>query len=265
MAVKSSRSVFQVLNLLASEKKPLDVSYVANLLSIPMTSTLRVLGTLEAAGFAERDRASGRFKLGKAASTLSFAFMSQFPVRDLALPYMQRLTLETGQTATLFVRLGWNSLRVAAVLGQRRWIHSMPVGEMRPLSLGAHGLAILSSLNEEERASALSRLGLSELPVSTVRRETSGGSLFICESIGESSAFDCAWALHDNMGKVVASVGFEGVLEHAVTDVSSPGSPAVEIITELSKTVSRGLSVEMSHYEHVPADTIMLKGNPVRK
>src|SRR4051794_20466627 len=116
--------MFMVLRKLASAKQSLSAAEIAQSLELPMTTTLRVLATLDAADYVEKDRSSSTYQLGKVAHTLAFSFMSQFPIRDVALPYLQRLTLETGHTSSLFVRVGWSVLRAAAVLGQNSLIHN---------------------------------------------------------------------------------------------------------------------------------------------
>lgn len=249
--------MFEVLRLLAHEKKPLDAAHVAKTLGIPMTSTLRVLGTLEAAGFAERDRAGGRYRIGKAASTLSLAFMSQFAVRDLALPYLQRMTLETGQTSSLFVRLGWNALRVAAVLGHRTLMHSTPVGETRPLWGGAHGRAILANLTDADRAEISGQLD-SELGADE-QAELAGlarSRLVRGECYFEAGVDDCGWPIFNGDGLVIASVGFEAVPGPILDRILAADSLVHKIIAEISATAARELAGAISHYDHIPAAEI---------
>ena len=164
MSVKSSATVFRVLRHLAAETRPVSGGDVARDLGVPVTNAARALATLEAAGYAERHHGSAGFVIGKSARTLAFAFMAQFPVRDLAMPYLQQLTLETGLTSSLFIRLGWYAVRIGQIIGPSVLIHPTRLGELFPLTTGAPSLAILGHLPEAEVERAGARAARNRTP-----------------------------------------------------------------------------------------------------
>src|SRR5262245_1097476 len=95
-------------------------------LSVPVTTAVRALNTLEAVGYAGRVNGAATFVLGKSGQRLAYAFMAQFPIRDLALPYLQQLTLLSGHSSSLFIRLGWYAVRIALISGSTSIVNVAP-------------------------------------------------------------------------------------------------------------------------------------------
>ena len=261
MAVKSSKSVFKVLHRLAAEERPIGAADLAKELSLPMTTAVRALSTLEAAGYAERYQASSRYVLGKAARTLAFGFLAQFPVRDLAIPYLQRITLETGTTSSLFVKLGWYAVRVAAVLGPHVVMHNTPIGEARSLLVGAPSLAMLSHLGEDELTEIAGHFSENAsqaraLEKSLPRFRKDG--IAMIESIAAPATVDLAVPLFNNQERPIASIALEGLDPQSARNFVDPQAPARQIISDLASKTRNELSVSLSHYEHVDPKLIEL-------
>src|SRR5262249_44686232 len=138
---------------------------IATMLKLPLTSAARALNTLEAAGYAHRHNGVARFVVGQSGQRLAHAFLAQFPIRDLALPYLQQLTLLSGQSSSLFIRRGWYAVRIALITGTSSIVNVAPIGETRALTLGAPSLAMLAQLGDEEFTRALHRAGQKERSV----------------------------------------------------------------------------------------------------
>ena len=261
MAVKSSKSVFRVLRQLAGEERPIGAADLAKELSLPMTTAVRALSTLEAAGYAERYQASSRYVLGKAARTLAFGFLAQFPVRDLAIPYLQRITLETGVTSSLFVKLGWYAVRVAAVLGPHVVMHNTPIGEARSLLVGAPSLAMLSHLGEDELAEIAGHHSENASQVKAIEKSLPrfrNDGIAMTESIAAPGGVDLAIPLFNNQARPIASIALEGLDPQSAKNFVDPQTPARQIISDLASKTRNELSVSLSHYEHVDPKLIEL-------
>src|SRR5262249_46476493 len=147
----------EALREIAQARGPLSAAEVAKILSVPVTTAARALNTLEAVGYAVRTNGSAKFVLGKAGQRLAYAFMAQFPIRDLALPYLQQLTLLSGHSSSLFIRLGWYAVRIALITGTSSIVNVAPIGEARPLTSGAPSLVMLAQLSKTEFSRALER------------------------------------------------------------------------------------------------------------
>lgn len=258
MGVKSSATVFRVLELLARQTEPVGAADLARSLSIPLTTVARALATLEAAGFAERYLASPRYVIGKSARTLAFAFMAQFPIRDLAVPYLQRLTLETGRTSSLFVRLGWYGLRIAAILGPSVLIHRPAIGEVRPLAEGAPCLAMLATLPPETVARVVNHFGLAENRDRLDRccLEVRSAGFCIAASPSEAGVQDIAVALRIDEWPAEAAIAIEGASAEEARVMAAPASAARRIVHDLAAKIAEEPAFAMSHYDHIRPEAI---------
>ena len=258
MAVKSSRAVFEVLREISKADTALGAADVAKILSLPITTAARALSTLEAAGYVIRQNGSAKFITGKSGQRLAYAFMAQFPIRDLALPYLQQLTLLSGYSSSLFVRLGWYSVRIALISGTSSIVNLAPIGETRPLTSSAPSLAMLAQLPEEELNRALAR---STQPARANLREQCErirvqGYAYHVSSL-ESGGYDLAFPVSDPSRSVLASIALEGLL---ISLENSRGQidQARQVISVLQGIVARGSDALVPHYEHVDPDEIDL-------
>jgi IclR family acetate operon transcriptional repressor len=257
MSVKSSSTVFRALRRLAGETQPVSAAELAATLAVPVTTAARALATLEAAGYAERHQGSPRFVVGKSARTLAFAFMAQFPVRDLAMPYLQQLTLEAGLTSSLFVRLGWFAVRIGRILGPSVLIHQTSLGESVRLTAGAPSLAILASMPEDEFNRALDSSGSSGDPgLRETCRAVHVSGLSIGPSLVEAGAFDVAVPLLDRRARAIASVAVEGAPSGSLAEWRDAESVGRRVMRDLAAKISREEAVELAHYDHIDPERI---------
>jgi DNA-binding IclR family transcriptional regulator len=231
---------------------------VAQTLGLPVTTAARALSTLEAAGYVVRQNGAAKFVIGKSGQRLAYAFMAQFPIRDLALPYLQQLTLLSGHSSSLFIRLGWYAVRIALISGTSSIVNVAPIGETRPLTSGAPSLAMLAQLPEAEFARALER---SSKPLQGGLREQCErirvqGYAYQVSSL-ESGGYDLAFPVGDPSRSILTSVALEGLivsLENSRDQIDQ----ARHVISALHDIVGRGSEALTAHYEHVDPDEIDL-------
>ena len=70
---------------------------------INQSTVSRLLGTLMARGFVDRDEATARYRLGLRLVAYADAVLAGLDVRTIARPHLERLVAQTGETATLSV------------------------------------------------------------------------------------------------------------------------------------------------------------------
>jgi len=258
LAVKSSRTVFEVLREMSKADGALGAADIAKMLGLPLSTAARALNTLEAAGYVARQNGSARFVIGKSGQRLAYAFMAQFPIRDLALPYLQQLTLLSGYSSSLFIRLGWYAVRIALISGTSSIVNVAPIGETRPLTSGAPSLAMLAQLPEQELTRALQRLD--RVVAESVREQCARirvqGYAYQVSSL-ESGGYDLAFPVSHPGWSMFASVALEGLM---VSLEQSRGQidQARQVIAALQDVVARGPASLAPHYEHVSPDAIDL-------
>jgi len=146
-AINSSAvHVFEVLRLVARTREPLGVSEIARRLGLPASTVYRALITLEESGYLARHQNTPRYALGQMPQLLNRALVHRFRLHAASRPHLRKLADQTGQTASLTVRLGWYGLRLAGVYGSHDIYHRDRLGEVSLLHQGVAGLAMLAFL-----------------------------------------------------------------------------------------------------------------------
>lgn len=151
MSTSSAAHIFEILRLVCTEAKPLGATEISKRLGLSLTTAHRGLHTLETAGYLSRYQSSARFAAGPACRMLIHGFFAKFPLRDLAIPYLQRLSVMSGETTSLFVPVGRYVLRIASSKGTNEIIQTAPLGEVRLRHACAAGYAIAAWESSEQR------------------------------------------------------------------------------------------------------------------
>lgn len=111
------------------------------------TTVLRIARTLANDNYlVQRD--DGHWRLGRAAGWLGACYQASFDVHDLVEPVLRELTVQTGESASFYVREGNQRTCLARVDGPRTIRHHVRVGIGLPLNLGAPGRVILAFSGE---------------------------------------------------------------------------------------------------------------------
>lgn len=111
----------------------------------------RMLSTLEAKGFVERDRASDRYRLGMRVWELSANLSQSDDPAVIWLPEMERLRDELGETVSIYVRDGKERIRIQAVQSNLAVRRVAPVGVRLPLFVGASGKVLIAYADPAEQ------------------------------------------------------------------------------------------------------------------
>lgn len=185
------------------------------------STAFRILGSLTAVGFVERDSA-GRYFIGRKISHLANSVRRGVDLREEARDIMEQLRDEIGETINLTVREGDEviyieratpnrMMRVEQLIGSRAPLHVTAVGK---LMLGELGNAFMRAYSERSGLRAYTRHTLSTL------EELSQG---VYESTSQGFAYDneeaeigvgCIGVLiHDSSGEVVAGLSISAPIE----------------------------------------------------
>lgn len=98
---QGAERVGQVLELLSLSARPLSLRELSEQLGMHASTAHRLLKTLEDEGLIMRPDATELYRLGPTILRLSTRLLSQFPVRDVAAPYLYRLSADLGLTVSL--------------------------------------------------------------------------------------------------------------------------------------------------------------------
>ena len=146
----------------------LGVSEIARSLEMPKSAVHRILASLVKTGFVERDDSAPIYRLGPRAIDLGMVAMGTPDVRAMALPVMQELSRQTGETVTLSMLIGRERVYVSQVEGPQTVRMTVKVGARYPLYAGASGRAILTALSQGDCDGYLDSVPLAPLTRDTI-------------------------------------------------------------------------------------------------
>ncbi|MDO8776530.1 MAG: IclR family transcriptional regulator [Burkholderiaceae bacterium] len=111
------------------------------------TTALRIARTLAADHYLVQ-KEDGSWRLGRAAGWLGACYRATFDVHDIVEPVLRELAIQTGESASFYVREGNQRTCLARVDGPQTIRHHVRVGIGLPLDLGAPGRVILAFSGE---------------------------------------------------------------------------------------------------------------------
>jgi DNA-binding IclR family transcriptional regulator len=109
--IPNLRNACLTMKLLAAHPDGLKAAEIARTLKLPVTTTLRIMATLQLEGYARK--VEGRFELGPVLIHLGNASLASTEIRTAALPVLQQLTARTDETSHLAVPCDDHALIVA--------------------------------------------------------------------------------------------------------------------------------------------------------
>jgi urocanate hydratase len=144
----STRTVDRALLLLSEvcEQESLSLSECARRTQLPASTALRLLRTLERAGFVSRS-GEGSFGAGPRLIQLGAAAIGRNTLVRLATPALHRIVAATGESAYLSMRAARDSaIYVAMVEGTHSVRHTSWIGRTVPMARLAVGRALLDDV-----------------------------------------------------------------------------------------------------------------------
>lgn len=204
----------QILTLL-SESPQLQVADVARELDMPRSTAYRYIAALRSHHLVDEAADGPGYRLGTRILELA-ATMSRRPIRDIALPYMERIARETGETIILCGLREHVGICLAKVDGHHALRVSYELGDTYPLHASATGKAIYAHLSPKERQAIIDEVGLERFTETTVtdpgvlEREVGKiGEDGYSQSTGEAivGTRGIAAPIFSFVGRIVASIG----------------------------------------------------------
>ncbi|MDH6164943.1 DNA-binding IclR family transcriptional regulator [Variovorax boronicumulans] len=153
----------------------LTVAELVTICELERPTVHRIVQALERQGMLKRPTGSKRYVLGDYCRQMAAAFADRADLRTVCEPVLRAVSEETGNSAFLIGRVGYESICLARVVGSYPvQVLTVNVGTRNPLGVGAGGLAILSTLPLAEqgeciRANAKRLSGYGSLTESTLR------------------------------------------------------------------------------------------------
>lgn len=220
--VRSIKRAFDILEILRREKEPKSLAYLHQALGLPKTTLARILGTLEAEGFVERDSTLQKYFLGMKFFYYGHAVSERVTEKQVVGPVMKRIRDACLETVYIYILHKNRRLCVDYLPGKHSVRVMTYVGDESPLYVGAAGKVILAYFTGEELEKYFQETDLVPFtPGSIVRRDLLKKELELVRqqgyavSLGEktSGVISVSAPLKDVKGRVRASLSIAAPLE----------------------------------------------------
>ena len=240
--IQSLARGLKILDLLGQSQRGVGITELAKNLGVDKGSASRLVSTLARHGYAEKDEATRRFRLGPQVVRLSRSVLTALPLREAARSSLRQLMERTGECAHLAVAAQGKALYIDQVESPAALRVNAEVGTMNPLHCTALGKALLAFGNVDLP---------SDLEAFTPRTVTDAHKLQVhLEEIRrqgyavDDEEFDLgvrciAVPVRDFRGKVVGSIGISGPAAR-ITHPRIP--PLATIVVEVGQALSARLA-----------------------
>lgn len=157
----------RILELFSDSSPVLKVGEIARILELPRSTAYRYVSALKRHGLLEEARGEEGYRLGRRIIELA-ASMSRKPLRELALPHMEVIVRETGETVILCGLRGHVGVCLEKVDGHHALRVSFELGETYPLHAAATGKAIFAFLEPRIQKEIIADVGLPRFTSTTI-------------------------------------------------------------------------------------------------
>ena len=153
-----------ILSAFRSGRPLIGVSELGREIGLSRSTTHRYVATLARLGYLQQDAATRRYRLGPRVLDLGFSAINSMELREVAAPYLRRLSDETGFTVNLGILDGTDVVYVERCRSsQRRQPEidlDLHVGSRLPAYCTSLGKVLLAFLPPAEQAEAVAAIEL---------------------------------------------------------------------------------------------------------
>jgi IclR family pca regulon transcriptional regulator len=153
-----------ILSAFTPDCPALGISELARRLSLTRSTTHRYVATLATLGYLQQDEVTRKYRLGSRVLDLGFSVLGSLDMREIAAPYLRRLTDATGHTSNLAIRDDTDVILIDRVRGRPGRYHhlefTLHAGSRLPSYCSATGKALLAWLPRRDLVEMLDRMEL---------------------------------------------------------------------------------------------------------
>jgi DNA-binding IclR family transcriptional regulator len=246
--IQSIERAAAILRLLSGRSRRLGVAELAGELKLPKGTVYGILRTLQAVGFVEQDRESGKYQLGPALLHMGSSYLDGNELRTRALNWADGLATRSGESVRIGTLHENQVLIVHHVFRPDDSRQALEVGSLLPAHATALGKALLA--NHDYIAATLTDGALTSFTPATVTdiyrfrqelEETAkrGWASDVGELFHGSASI--AAPVEDRRRVTVGAMGIAGPIERLCEDGNRPRAEFVNYVLEAARAVSREL------------------------
>ena len=163
----------KILDVIAAHKEPVSLKILSADTGLHPSTAFRILSSLAEYGFVERT-SRGSYQLGVKLMQLGSRVSASVDIRNIALPLMEKLRDQLGETVNLTVRENDEVVYIERSVAKRMIKVEQVIGSRAPLHVTAVGKLILGYLGEEACRAYAKR---NKLPAYTTNTHTKVSTL----------------------------------------------------------------------------------------
>ncbi|QDU59270.1 HTH-type transcriptional repressor AllR [Planctomycetes bacterium Pan216] len=166
--VPNLERALRIMEFLAEQAEGCGLSLIAEKLEFPKNSVFRIVSTLHAYGYVERDEVGKTYRLSRKLLDLGYAAIDESNLVEKSLDVMRRLRDETGETALIATLTQGRGIVLEQVPGLHPVKVVVEVGHSFPLHCAAPAKAMVAFLPEPERKSHLDTMSFPRFTKRTI-------------------------------------------------------------------------------------------------
>jgi DNA-binding IclR family transcriptional regulator len=206
--------VCAILNSFKEEARIQTLTEICRQVSLPKSSTHRLLEALELQGLITKE--NNGYRLGFQLIRWGNLALSSVSIRNVALPILQSLTGKTGETSVLSIRDGKVGSWIEMVESPQSVRIAMRIGKPLYLHAGASSKVLLAFLDDDEITRVLNSIELVGLMPNTITRkddlwkeirEIRGRGYAISVEETDPGAMGIAAPVFDHNSRVICAIG----------------------------------------------------------
>jgi DNA-binding IclR family transcriptional regulator len=218
-AIRSVDRALDIITCIASRNGALTVDQITEATDLPKSTVFRILATLAARRFVDRDPAAQTYRLGMLAVVVGSRALGDLDLRRVARPHIEALMAASGETVHLAVLNQTSALCIDKIDSNRSVRMASFIGFCDPLHCSGVGKALLAFQDDATRMRLLDFMTLDartprtitdrpalEAQIATIR---SRGYASDIEEIEEGLSCIAA-PIRDHSGAAIAGVSVSG-------------------------------------------------------
>lgn len=166
--VSSVQKALRILNCFTPASSELTLAQISSQLSIPKSTALNLIRTLEQCGYLIKSQSGQSYHLGYKILELSYSFRLSIPVVQYSIPYLEDIQEQTGEIVYLTSHVNGQVLYLESVYPSRRMANYSISGKTLPMHCTGCGKAMLSYLSCKELEQIVATWGLPRFTDNTI-------------------------------------------------------------------------------------------------
>lgn len=146
--IKSIEKCFVILDCLQSHQHLMTLEEITQATGFKKTTCFRLLKTLRTLGVVELSPATKKYQYGPRLAAIGLSALKTMNLRQAALPILQQLRDETGETINLTILSGSEILYVERIMSDYLVNVNVNIGDRLPVYCASMGKVILAYLSE---------------------------------------------------------------------------------------------------------------------